>query len=163
MIRNALRGTEGFTLIEGMVGAAILGVALLTLSAMHGIAFSRNVDAHEMTRVTNILADIMERMQYNRRNIAAYNGIDTSVVCAQDPVQQPQARGDCLQWQALVQGSRLTAARGRITVGATGPTNPQLGMNNVTVSLVWNGDNAGGGTKVARQRTISQSAVIAPE
>ena len=158
-----LRRSGGFTLIEAMIGSVILGVGLLTLSAMHSIAFSRNVDAHEMTRVTNVLADILERMQFNRRNVAAYNGIDTSTICAQDPALQLQARGDCLQWQSLIQTSGLPAARGQVTVTATGPTIPQLGMNNITVRLDWNGGQIIGATKATRARTITQSTIIAPE
>ncbi len=167
MIRNTfsrlLRSRGGFTLIEAMIGSVILGVGLLTLSAMHSIAFSRNVDAHEMARVTNVVADIVERMQFNRRNVAAYNGIDTSTNCAQDPTLQLQARGDCLQWQSLIQTSGLTAARGRVTVTATGPTNPQLGMNSITVRLDWNGGQIVGATKTMRTRTITESTIIAPE
>lgn len=163
MRRNLIGPETGFTLIEAMIGGVILGVGLLTLSAMQSISLSRNVDAFEVTRVTNILADAMERMQFNRRNLASYHGIDTSALCAQDPVQQLQARGDCLQWQALVQTSGLPGARGRVTVTAIGPTNPPLGMNTITVTLNWNGAQSGGATKVFRTRTVTQSTIIAPE
>lgn len=162
-LHNPLSNSAGFTLIEGMIASVILAVGVLTLSAMQSIALSRNVDAHEMARATNVMADIVERVQFNRRNIAAYNGIDSSGVCAQDATQQPQARGDCQQWQSLIQTTGLAGARGQINVTATGPTNPALGMNTLTVTLFWNTGQNGGASKVGRQRTATEVTIIAPE
>ena len=50
-------GQAGFTLLEGMIAAALLAVGLLGLAGMQGISLGRNVDAHDMARVTNINAD----------------------------------------------------------------------------------------------------------
>ncbi|MCS6316683.1 MAG: type IV pilus modification protein PilV, partial [Nitrospira sp.] len=62
----------GFTLIEGLVATAILGVGVLALAGMQAIALARNVDANELTRVTNLASDMTERIQYNRQNVDAY-------------------------------------------------------------------------------------------
>ena len=68
---------EGFSLLEGMLSAVILGTGLLAMSAMQSIALVKNVDANEMTRVTSVASDMMERVYFNRRNAVSYNGIDT--------------------------------------------------------------------------------------
>ena len=92
---------SGFTLIEGMVAAAILSVGVLGVAAMQGIALTRNVDSTELTRATNLAAEMIERIQYNRKNIAQY-AIDTSnaIPCPQNAVTQTMAKGDCDQWVA---------------------------------------------------------------
>ena len=77
--RTVRNNEQGFTLLEGMLAAVILGTGLLGVASMQGFALGRNVDANEMTRVTNFAADIVERIQFNRRNALAYNGIDTAV------------------------------------------------------------------------------------
>ncbi|HKR78105.1 MAG TPA: prepilin-type N-terminal cleavage/methylation domain-containing protein, partial [Nitrospira sp.] len=48
------RDNRGFTLLEGMLAAVILGTGLLAMSAMQGIAFVKNVDSSELTRVTTL-------------------------------------------------------------------------------------------------------------
>ena len=113
---------SGFTLIEGMIAAAILSVGLLALAGMQGIALTHNVDSTELTRATNLAAEMIERIQYNRKNIAQY-AIDTSnaIPCPQNAVTQTMAKGDCDQWVALLnnpQASGLVSVRGVVTVPA---------------------------------------------
>src|SRR5688572_33214248 len=74
------RDEQGFSLLEGMLAAVLLGTGLLAMSAMQGIAFVKNVDSHELTRVTILASDMMERIQFNRRNAISYNGINTQSV-----------------------------------------------------------------------------------
>lgn len=155
----------GFTLIEGMLAAVIVTVGLLALSGMQAISLSWNMDANELSRATNLAADIMERIQYNRKNAAAYDGIDTSNACTQDAAAQPMARGDCDQWKNLLAGTYATGlagVRGRVSVVATGPTTPPLNQRRVTVTLTWMGATSGG-NKIGRQRTITLTNVVAPE
>ena len=154
----------GFSLIEGMVASVILAIGVLALSTMQMFSLGRNVDANEMTRVTNFAADMMERIQSNRRNVTAYNGIDTSVACTIDSVAQPTARGDCDQWSTLLTGSfasGLGGLRGQVAVTPTGPTNPSLNMSSVVVTVTWTG--AAGVGKIARQRQVVTTTVVAPE
>lgn len=168
MVRQLQRDIEhnngGFSLIEGMLASVILAISLLSLSTMQIFSLGRNVDASEMTRVTNFAADIMERIQFNRRNAAAYNGIDTSVACTIDSTAQPVARGDCDQWVNLLTGSfsaGLGGIRGKVDVSPTGPTNPALNMSRVVVTMTWTG--AAGASKVARPRQVAMTTVVAPE
>src|SRR5439155_17528626 len=87
-----LMGQSGFTLIEGMIAAIVLAVGLLAVAGMQGISLGRNVDANELGRVTNLAADMVERIQFNRRNATAYNNIDTLNAATQPPTTQPMAR-----------------------------------------------------------------------
>lgn len=158
------RSEGGFSLIEGMLASVILAIGVLALSTMQMFSLGRNVDANEMTRVTNFAADMMERIQSNRRNATAYNNIDTSVACTIDAVAQPTARGDCDQWSALLTGSfasGLGGLRGQVAVTPTGPTNPSLNMSSVVVTVTWSG--AAGVGRIARQRQIVTTTVVAPE
>ena len=62
-------GQSGFTLIESMVAATILAIGLLALSGMQSMSLRKNVSANELTRVSNLAADMVERIQFNRRNV----------------------------------------------------------------------------------------------
>ena len=71
-----LKQTNGFTLIEGMIAAAIVAVGLLALSGMQSNSLGRNVDAKDLTTVTNLAADMVERIEFNRKRVTAYGGIN---------------------------------------------------------------------------------------
>ncbi len=162
--RNLGSSDGGFSLIEGMLAAAILATGLLGLASMQAFALGRNVDANEMTRVTNFATDIVERIQFNRRNALAYNGIDTNVACTINAAAQPMARGDCDQWRTLLTGGLATGLgglRGQIAVAAVGPTTPPLNQNSVVVTMTWTG--AAGAGKSARPRQMVITTVVAPE
>jgi type IV pilus assembly protein PilV len=160
-------GQSGFTLIESMVAMAILATGLLALAAMQSISLTRNVDSTELTRATNLAADMMERVQNNRQNVGQY-AIDTSngTPCPQSPVTQPMAKGDCDQWVQLLanpQASGLANVRGVIVVPATpaGTLNMLLNAYPVTVTISWTG--AAGETKVARPKQITLTTTVSPE
>lgn len=162
--RNIGNSEGGFSLIEGMMAAAILTVGLLSLANMQAFSLVRNVDAHEMARVTNFAVDIAERIQFNRRNTIAYNGIDTNVACTINPTAQPMARGDCDQWRSLLTGgfaTGLVRLRGQVAVVVIGPTTPPLNQNRVLITMTWTG--AAGAGKSAIQRQVIITTVIAPE
>lgn len=155
---------RGFSLVEGMVASVVLGIGLLALSGMQSISLKRNVDAGEMTRVTSLATDMLERIQFNRRNALSYHGIDTNVVCTIDATAQPMARGDCDQWSSLLAGnfgSGLAGVRGQVNVAAVGPTAPSLNQNLVTITLSWTSD--AGPNQLARPRQVALTTVVAPE
>ena len=157
---------SGFTLIEVMVASAILAVGILGAASMQGIALTRNVDATELTRATNLAAEMIERIQYNRKNVGQY-AIDTSnaTPCPQSATTQPMARGDCQQWVTLLsnpQASGLVNVRGTITVvPPAGTLKTLLNENAVTVTVQWTG--ATGVTKVGRPKQVVLSTAISPE
>jgi type IV pilus assembly protein PilV len=155
-------GQAGFTLIEAMVAAVILAIGLLGLAGMQGISLSKNVDAHEMARVTNINADLMERIKFNRGRALAYHLIDTQNAATQPPATEPMARGDYTQWQTLLNNSRLANARGLVTVVRLDPdpvlTPITLNRFAVTVVINWTTTDA-----LARGKSVTFGAVLAPE
>ena len=157
-------GEQGFTLVEGMLAAVILGTGLLAMSAMQGMALVRNVDANELTRITTIASDMMERIQFNRRNAFTYNGIDTQSTgnCAAiSAAAQPQAKGDCLLWDSLVDGTQLENIRG--TVAVSNVIDPvALGQRTVTVTLTWMG-SLKSDTSVKRSRSVTLNRTVAVE
>ena len=161
---NRLDSEQGFSLLEGMLAAVLLGTGLLAMSAMQGIAFVKNVDSNELTRITTLASDMMERIQFNRRNAISYHGIDTKSLTncnAINAAAQPQARGDCLLWDSLVDGTQLQDVRGTVTVtDIKEPT--ALAQRDVTVTITWKGSLKSDST-VKRDRTLTINRVVAPE
>ena len=151
-------------MLEGMLAAVLLGTGLLAMSGMQTIALVKNVDANELTRITSVASDMMERIQFNRRNAFTYNGIDTQsgTNCnAISSTAQPQAKGDCQLWQTLVTNTQLQNIQGKVTVSnVLAPT--VLGQRNVTVTITWMGSVKSDST-VKRARTLTLNRVIAPE
>jgi type IV pilus assembly protein PilV len=163
-----VRTESGFTLLEGMIATVILSVGVIAMGAMQGIAITRNVDSTELTLATNMASEMLERIQYNRRNVTAYAGIDTNNPCVL-PAIQTMAQGDCVQWQAMMtnqgvsgisQASMLTGVRGVVTVTPV-VTNPPLNQSRVNVVITWTGRNMG--TTAAAPRRVMLDTTIAPE
>ena len=164
LFRVAILGRNderGFSLIEGMLAAVVLAFGLLALAGMQGMSLGRNVDANELTLATNLAADMVERIQFNRRNAIVYNNIDTLVGTTQ-PTAEVMARGDYAQWQARLLESRLSNVQGRVVVNPTGPTTPTLNQNLVNVQVTWRG-SINSDTSATRTRTLTLATVIAPE
>ncbi|MBI5674151.1 MAG: prepilin-type N-terminal cleavage/methylation domain-containing protein [Nitrospirae bacterium] len=163
-----VRTESGFTLLEGMIATVILSVGVIAMGAMQGIAITRNVDSTELTLATNMASEMLERIQYNRRNVTAYAGIDTNNPCVL-PAIQTMAQGDCVQWQAMManqgasgisQASMLTGVRGVVTVNPV-VTVPPLNQSRVNVVITWTGRNMG--TTAAAPRRVMLDTTIAPE
>jgi type IV pilus assembly protein PilV len=157
-------GQAGFTLIEGMIASVILVVGLLALAGMQGIALSKNMDSNELAQATTLNAALMERIKFNRGRALAYHNIDTGNAVTQPPSTEPMARGDYTQWQTLLTTSKMSNARGQVSVTRLDP-NPALNPTTlnqflVTVRINWNATGAGG---IARNRTLMFAAVLAPE
>jgi type IV pilus assembly protein PilV len=159
-----LKQTNGFTLIEGMIAAAIVAVGLLALSGMQANSLGRSVDAKDLTTVTNLAADMVERIEFNRKRVTAYSGINSVNVATKPPITELMARGDYEQWAALLTGSGLSGVTGIVTVTLqdTNPTTntTSLGRRLVTVTVSWSAVTQGAGT---RTRTVSLSTVVTPE
>jgi len=156
---------QGFTLVEGMLASVILAVGLLALSGMQSIALVKNVDANEMTKVTSLAADMMERVQFNRRNAASYQGIDTTSAATCTAIgasAQPMANGDCTLWSGLVNGTQLQNIKGTVTVSPALVGPPALNQRNVTVTITWMGSLKSDQT-VKRSRSLVLERVVAPE
>ena len=165
------RNEKGFTLVEVMASAAILGVGIMGMAAMQGMALSKNVDSKDLSVVTNIASDMMERIQANRKFAWAYHNLQAAGVgnCAALPAPPPPEwvpapstnvirviQGDCTQWLTLVQASNLTNVAGLVQVnngGAGNPNNPTPGVRQVVVQVTWNDRGAGQRLRTVRLQT----------
>jgi len=158
------RDAQGFTLLEGMLAAVLLGTGLLAMSAMQGIALVKNVDSNELTRITTLASDMMERIQHNRRNAFSYNGVNTQSPAncnAISATDQAQARGDCLLWDSLVDATQFQNVMGTVTVSdIIQPT--AHAQRNVAVTISWVG-SLKSDSSVKRQRILTINRVVAPE
>lgn len=156
-------GDRGFTLIEVMIAMLVLTIGLLAIAGMQGMSFSRNMDASEISVATNLGADILERIRFNRPNVTAYNNIDTLVPGTQPPATQPMARGDYAEWAARLGASGLASVRGQVTVVTTVfPAPLTTSQSQVTVLLTWSG-RARGEAVVLRTRSLTLTTVVTPE
>jgi type IV pilus assembly protein PilV len=160
-LRLARYGEDGFTLLEGMMAAVVLAIGLLALAGMQGISLGRNVDANELTIATNLAADMVERIQFNRRNAIVYGGIDTSNTSTQPAASNIMANGDYTQWQSRLTSSPLKTAQGRVAVVAIGPTSPPLNQSQVVVTVNWQSSQAS--SSILRTRNVTLTTIIAPE
>lgn len=171
MMTSRIRREQGFTLIEVMLSAAILAVGLLGLAGMTTLSFTRNSDSNEITVATNLAAELVERMQFNRRNLVnGYNGINLAsanpALCTQNALTQPVARGDCLQWQARLFASGLVGVQAQVAVAAVGPVG--LNQNNINVNVTWIGSSrntisGGSAAWVPGAKRVGLNTMIAPE
>lgn len=171
------RNEKGFTLAEVMISAAILGVGVMGMAAMQSISFTKNVDANDLSIVTNVAADMMERIQSNRRFAWAYNGIDTTgpgnCLAGGIPAPAPSMpffsvapsvhatrgiQGDCTQWRTLVLATNLLNARGTVQAVPVLPLRPDSSAVQLTVQLQWNER-----TGVQRTRSVAFQTLIEPE
>lgn len=171
------RDEKGFTLAEVMVSAAILGVGVMGMAAMQGISFTKNVDANDLSIVTNVAADMMERIQSNRRFAWAYNNIDTTGPgnCLAGGVPAPAPpmpffsvapsvpatrgiQGDCAQWRTLVMATNLLNVRGTVQAVPVLPLRPDSSAVQLTVQVQWNER-----TGAQRTRSVAFQTLIEPE
>lgn len=168
---SRIRQERGFTLIEVMLSSAILAVGLLGLAGLTTLSFTRNSDGNEVTVATNLAAELVERMQFNRRNlVSGYNGINLTsaapALCTQNALTQPVARGDCLQWQARLFASGLIGVQAQVAVAAVGPAT--LNQNNINVTVTWTGASrstitGGSAAWVPGTKAVLLNTIIAPE
>lgn len=168
---------KGFTLTEVLVSATVLSLGVLGMAAMQGVSFTKNVDANDLSIVTNLASDMMERIQNSRRNAWAYNNLQTvgpgnclaggipapppAAPFPSTPLSVPATRkvqGDCVQWRTLVLASNLLNVQGTVTVAPVLPINANSAAVNVTVQIQWN-ERAQG----QRLRTVAFQTQIVPE
>ena len=164
---------RGFTLLEAVSSMIILAIGLLGRAGMQTMAMSRNVDAAQLGRATNLAAGMIERVHYNRQNVADYNGalgtgIDTSNAATIPPITQLTARGDYTQWRDNLNLSQLDNPVGTVVV--TSPFGPaSLNQSQVVLTLAWTTKKQGAGgvagaevQNVARRATITFQTVVTP-
>ena len=163
-IRASRSKHEGFTLIESMIAAVILTIGLLALTGMQSFSLRKNVDANNQTRVANLAADMLERIQFNRTNVASYSGIIVDAGTTTCPAAaNVMANGDCLQWRTLLLSSNLQNIRGTVTLNPVPPATDPLGLNRRQVTVVVTWAEAAGAEVAASSKTMRLDTVVAPE
>lgn len=162
--RFPARKERGFTLLEAMIALFILTVGLLGLAGMQTMAMITSVDAGELTLATNMGTEMIERIQFNSQNGVSYNGIDTTQVGAILACPnalagiQDIALGDCLQWQAMLNASRLTNPRGVVVANPAGPA----GLNQTQVTITVNWQTKGTDNKQSRLARVNLGTIVTP-
>jgi type IV pilus assembly protein PilV len=156
---------NGFTLIESMIAAVILTIGLLALTGMQSFSLRKNVDANNQTRVTNLAADMLERIQFNRRKAANYHGINVSSSTTTCPTvaTDVMANGDCTQWRTLLLSSNLQNIVGSVTLNPVPPATDPLGLNRRTVTVLVTWNEVASGEVTATSKTMRLDTVIAPD
>jgi type IV pilus assembly protein PilV len=148
-----------------MVAAGVLSVGLLGLAGLSGMSLGKNVDANDMTRVTNLAADMAERIQNNRQRVLDYHNTNTGAACAQSASTQRMALGDCTQWQALMANSGLLGAAGVVTATRLDPdptANP-VTMNRFLVTITVNWQTRRTDVSTVRNKSAVFTTMVAPE
>jgi type IV pilus assembly protein PilV len=156
---------NGFTLIESMIAAVILTIGLLALTGMQSFSLRKNVDANNQTRVTNLAADMLERIQFNRRKAANYHGINVSSSTTTCPTvaTDVMANGDCTQWRTLLLSSNLQNIVGTVTLNPVPPATDPLGLNRRTVTVLVTWNEVASAEVTAASKTMRLDTVIAPD
>ncbi len=134
----ARRGARGFTLLEALIAAVILGVGLLALGIVELSASGSNRSSREISLATAFAEEMLERIRRNTIDApAAYDGFDTS-----NPATRPGAAGmlrdDYDDWKNRIERAApngLTGGRGQVEVGA----GPVPGTTQATVTVTWSG------------------------
>jgi type IV pilus assembly protein PilV len=162
-VRQSGTGASGFTLIEAMLASVVLTVGILGLLGLQTVSLSRNVISNDISRVTNLGSDIIERIQFNRKKASEYNGINvtTSANCPTSGMGT-MSLGDCNQWRQLLLTSGLSNVSGQVTATPVTSLTPSLNQTLVTVTFSWT-EAARGGNVTGGDKTVQMNAVIAPE
>jgi type IV pilus assembly protein PilV len=125
----------------------------------------KNVDANNQTRVTNLAADMLERIQFNRRKTANYSNItvNSSTTTCPTAAADVMANGDCTQWRTLLLSSNLQNIAGTVTLNPVPPATDPLGLNRstVTVQVTWN--ESASAEVAATTKSVRLDTVVAPE
>ncbi len=158
---------QGFTLLEAIVAGGILAASLIGLSGLQALSLAKNVDSKEIGLVTNLGAEMIERIQSNRQKVLDYHNIDTAAgtPCPQSSTTQAQALGDCQQWRQTLISSLLNNARGVVSVTRIDP-DPTTGAasinrSSVLVTLSWNVLSKAG--TLGFSKSVTFQTIVAPE
>lgn len=118
--------TNGFTLIEVLVGLIILAIGLLGLAGLQMKALRHNNDAYHRSQATLLAYDIMDRMRANRDK--ALDG-DYDIGFGEEPSQNlTMADTDLASWMDALHDNLPGPGEGKIAMDGT----------LVTVSIRWN-------------------------
>jgi len=148
---------RGFSLVEVLVAMLILAFGLLALAGLVARSHASEFDAYQRAQGAVLLTDMVERINANRANAAAYvtatplgTGENQWISCLLLPIG---ATRDQCEWSKALQGTGETraavqigamiGARGCIELVQASNTNPGLCAAGIyRISVVWQGQTA---------------------
>ena len=157
------RGSGGFTLLEVLVGATILAVALLAMAAMFPVGYTNITEAGKMTMAITGARQVFEEVSAlpfdNIINLDRFDTLDPNTLPTDEPERTIARRwryalageGDGFtftatekgEWSTLSTGGGITLnGRGRIGVGPD-PLVPSPTLNQVTITITYPGRSTG--------------------
>lgn len=126
---------RGFTLLEVLIAAVILGFGLLAIATGESISVSNSRVGRDVSAATVAAERIVEQMRRNQANLSGYNGFDTT-----NSTTRPSTAGmlqtDYDDWKAQIERTGpygLPGGRGTVTVAA----GPISSVQRVTVTVTW--------------------------
>ncbi|MDT8407354.1 MAG: type IV pilus modification protein PilV [Methylococcales bacterium] len=136
---------RGFTLVEVLVSALLLGLSLVGLAGLQSLILANNQNAYMLSQATLLTTDLTDRMRANRDNNGLADAYLSSNLKPEDAKQQSScattsgctpaqmAEHDLYEWQLALS---TTLPNGQAVVGkATG--------NTYTISITWDDDRDG--------------------
>ena len=132
---------HGTTMIEVLVSAIISVIGLLGIASFQMRTYGAESESFQRAQANILLRDMVNRINANRSDAAAYVADDIGVGAAEDcTAATTQTEADHCEWGNLLRGlaetqgttnlGAMTAARGCIT---------QVGTRTFVVAVVWEG------------------------
>ncbi len=153
-----IRRQSGFTLIEILVSALVLGIGLVGVAALQGVSLKNNQSTFMRSQAATLAYDLADRMRANLTgaNAGAYDpgtaAIDANCTTTTGCSPANLARHDLAEWNAAI-ATLLPAAQGFVCIDSTpndgtGAGDPQCdgAGTQFAVKLWWDDDRDGATT-----------------
>lgn len=72
---------RGFTLLEAMIAALVLGVGMIGLAALQGVSLKMNQGAYLRLQAVNLAYEIVDSIRANRNQVTSYVGEYATITC----------------------------------------------------------------------------------
>jgi type IV pilus assembly protein PilV len=147
MLKTSPRSSRGVTMLEVLIAIFILTIGLLGVAGLQSSTQTAEVEAYQRAQAIVLLQDMVDRVNANRRNAAAYVtgatplGVDTGLLDCTG-ITAVADRDKCEWNNALVGASETKAAAslGAMNYARGCITNPVAVMpREVVVAVVWQG------------------------
>lgn len=146
---------SAFTLIEVMVGVAIISIALLSTASLQTVAKKSNFDALQRTTARMLAEDIVQRMRSNPTALANYITANptaapisettntTAVTCSQGSpcTTEEMASLDLYEWEQGLIGTSTDGGKGGLA-SPSGCIIAGAGANEYVIAIAWRGKTA---------------------